>query len=96
MDAAHILKAKRERILQIAAKHGVHKVRVFGSTARGDADEQSDIDLLVDMPAGSTLLDQAALLLELQDALGCKVDVLTEQGLKPRVRERVIREAMPL
>lgn len=96
MAAVYGLKAKRERILQIAVKHGVSKVRVFGSAARGEADEESDIDLLVEMPADSTLLDQAALLLELQDALGCKVDVLTERGLKPRIRDQVMKEAVPL
>ncbi len=93
MGAASILRDKREIILRIASKHGVHRVRVFGSAPRGEADELSDIDLLVDMPANSTLFDQAALQLELQEVLGCRVDILTERGMKPRIRERVIKEA---
>ena len=96
MDAGQILKAERERILQIAAKHRVRRIRVFGSVARGDADHQSDLDLLVEMPAGSTLLDQAALQVELEKTLGCRVDILSENGMKPRVRERVMKEAQPV
>jgi predicted nucleotidyltransferase len=90
------LKDKRDAILCICAKHGAHNVRVFGSVARGEADEQSDIDLLVEFDPGRSLLDHAALWLELQDLLGCKVDVLSDRGIKPRIRERVLREAIPL
>lgn len=91
-----LLKAKREDILRIAAKHGARNVRVFGSVARGEADEQSDIDLLVEMESDRSLLDHAALWLELQEILGCKVDVVSERGIKPRIRERVLKEAVPL
>ncbi len=91
-----LLKAKREDILRIAAKHGARNVRVFGSVARGEADEQSDIDLLVEMESDRSLLDHAALWLELQEVLGCKVDVVSERGIKPRIRERVLKEAVPL
>jgi uncharacterized protein len=90
------LKEKREAILCICAKHGARNVRVFGSVARGEADEQSDIDLLVEFDPGRSLLDHAALWLELQDLLGCKLDVLSDRGIKPRIRERVLREAIPL
>ncbi len=96
MGIEELLRDKRDEIVRIAAKHGARNVRVFGSVARGDADEQSDVDLLVDMEAGRSLLDHAALWIELQDVLGRKVDVLSERGIKPRIRDRVLREAVPL
>ena len=96
MSFEHLLKEKREEILRIAAKHGARNVRVFGSVARGEADEQSDIDLVVEFEPGRSLLDHAALWLELQELLGCKVDVVSERGIKPRIRDRVLREAVPL
>jgi predicted nucleotidyltransferase len=91
-----LLKEKRESILDICAKHGARNVRVFGSVARGEADEQSDIDLLVDMEPGRSLLDLGGLLMDLQALLGQNVDVVTERGLKPRIRERVLAEAVAL
>ncbi|MCP9469508.1 MAG: nucleotidyltransferase family protein [Nitrospira sp.] len=96
MTVEQLLKEKREEILRVAAKHGARNVRVFGSVARGEADEQSDIDLLVEFEAGRSLLDHAALWLELQELLGCKVDVVSDRGIKPRIRDRVLREAVPL
>jgi uncharacterized protein len=96
MTLEELLKEKRDAILCICAKHGAHNVRVFGSVARGEADEQSDIDLLVEFEPGRSLFDHAALWLELQDLLGCKLDVLSDRGIKPRIRERVLREAIPL
>jgi hypothetical protein len=90
------LKEQRETILRICAKHGARNVRVFGSVARGEADEQSDIDLLVDMEPGRTLLDLGGLLMDLQALLGHNVDVVTKRGLKPRIRERVLAEAVAL
>jgi uncharacterized protein len=96
MTVQELLREKREKILQIAAAHGARNVRVFGSVVRGEADEASDIDLLVTLQPGTTLLDHAALILELEDLLGCKVDVASDRGLRPRVRERVMSEAMPL
>jgi hypothetical protein len=71
-------------------------VRVFGSVARGDSDEKSDLDLLVAMEPGRSLLDRAALGLELEELLGCRVDVANDRGIKARIRERVLREAKPL
>jgi predicted nucleotidyltransferase len=68
------LRVKREEILQIAAEHGARTVRVFGSVARGEADTASDLDLLVEMEPGRSLLDLGGLLMELQDLLGCRVD----------------------
>jgi len=91
-----LLRAKREDVLRLCAKYGARNVRVFGSVARGDADEQSDIDLLVEFDSERSLLDHAGLWLELQELLGVKVDVVSERGLKARIRERVLQEAVPL
>ena len=87
---------KREEILLIAARHGARNVRIFGSVARSDAGRDSDVDVLVDLESGRSLFDLGGLLMELQDLLGCPVDVVTEKGLRPRIRERVLREALPL
>jgi len=91
-----LLREKREDILRIASKRGASNVRVFGSVARGEADSKSDIDLLVDLEPGRSLFDLGGLLMDLQDLLGYKVDVVTERGLRERIRERVLKEAVPL
>jgi Predicted nucleotidyltransferases len=96
MTLEALLKAKRDEILQVCAKYGARNVRVFGSVARGEADEQSDIDLLVEFEPNRSLLDHAGLWVELQELLGVKVDVVSERGLKPRIRQRVLQEAIPL
>ncbi len=96
MNADQILKARRLEILELAARHGAHNVRVFGSVARGAADEESDLDLLVDLDPERSLLDLGGLLMELQKLLGIPVDVITESGLRPRLREKVLKEAVPL
>lgn len=93
MDIAEVLEAKKDEILRIAAKHGARNVRVFGSVARGEATPDSDVDFLVDMEPGRTLFDMGGLLMDLRDLLGLPVDVVTEQGLKPRIRDRVLKEA---
>ena len=90
------LRAKREAILQIAGRYGAHELRVFGSVVRGEADVRSDIDFLVELKPGRSLLDLGGLLMDLQDYLQCRVDVMTPAMLKPRIRERVLREATPL
>jgi uncharacterized protein len=90
------LQAKREEILAVATKYGAYNVRIFGSVARGDADAESDVDFLVEMAAERTLFDLGGLLMELQDLLNCQVDVVTEKGLRQRIRERVLSEAIPL
>jgi uncharacterized protein len=90
------LRARREQILATARRHGARTLRVFGSVARGDADVESDVDFLVELEPGRSLLDQGALLMELQEQLGCRVDVMTEAGLRPSVRARVLQEAIAL
>ena len=96
MTVKDALQEHREEILKLAAQHGATDVRLFGSAARGDADELSDIDFLVRMIPGRSLLDLGALLMDLQDLLGRRVDVVTERGLRPRMRERVLRDAVPV
>src|SRR6266576_4011942 len=91
-----LLQTKREDILRTANRYGAFNVRVFGSVVRGGADSESDIDLLVDMEPGRSLLDLSGLLIDLEDMLGCNVDVVTERGLRGRIRERVLREAVTL
>ena len=96
MDLRQTLNEKREKILRIAAVHGASNVRIFGSVARGEAGPQSDLDVLVDLDPGRSLFDLGAFLMDLQDLLGCKVDVVTEKGLHWYVRARVLEEAVPL
>lgn len=96
MNIYEILQAKREEILQIGAKYGAYNIRIFGSVARREADMNSDVDFLVEMAPGRSLFDLGGLLMELQDVLGCEVDVVTEKGLRQRIRERVLSEAIPL
>jgi hypothetical protein len=96
MGINELLRGKREEIIRVAAKHGARNVRVFGSVVRGEADEKSDIDFLVEMEQGRSLFDMGGLLMDLQDMLGRKVDVATEQSLKPRIRARVLQEAVAL
>ena len=88
------LASVRAEILAAVARHGATNVRVFGSVARGDADATSDVDFLVDFEPGRSLLDLAGLLVDLEDLLGHSVDVVTEPGLKARIRQRVLAEAV--
>ena len=88
-----IFQKKRREILRIAGLYGASNVRVFGSFSRGDADDNSDVDILVDLEKGRSLMDMGGLLMDLQTLLGRPVDVVTEKGLRPRIRERVLREA---
>jgi len=94
MPLDELIKTKREDILCTAAKYGAYNVRVFGSVARGEADKKSDIDLLVDMEPGRSLLDPGGLLTDLEDLLGCNVDVVTEDSLRTHIKERVLKEAV--
>lgn len=91
------VREKREAIAEIAAKHGAFNVRIFGSVARGEETENSDIDLLIDYDLAKTSpWFPGGLLMDLQDLLQCKVDIVTEKGLSPLIRERVLQEAQPL
>jgi predicted nucleotidyltransferase len=90
------LRARRDEILEIAARRGAQNLRVFGSIARGDADGRSDVDFLVDMDRGRSLFDMGGLLMDLSELLECEVDVVTEKGLRERIRARVLAEAQPL
>ena len=90
------LQEQRAEIIAIAAKHGAYNVRIFGSVARHEADSASDLDLLVEMEPERSLFDLGGLLMDLQELLGCQVDVVTEKGLRGRIRERVLKEAIDL
>jgi predicted nucleotidyltransferase len=100
MGSAHVdlqlLVSRREAILAAARRRGADNVRVFGSVARGDADAGSDVDLLVDLEPGRSLFDLGGLLMDLEEVIGAPVDLVTEKGLRPRLRERVLREAVSL
>jgi predicted nucleotidyltransferase len=96
MATDDLLRERREEILRIAARHGARNVRVFGSVARGEAGDESDVDLLVEFEPGRTLLDQPDLVVELEELLGRKVHVVTEGGLYWLLRRRILKEARPL
>jgi len=96
MKFEELITQKREAILNLAAKHGACNVRIFGSVARGDAREDSDIDFLIDLGEKLSPWFPVRFIRDLENLLGCKVDVITEKGLKERIRERVIQEAVPL
>lgn len=96
MHLDELLKEKREAILQVAARHGAQNVRVFGSAARGEAGEQSDIDLLVDTTENTSPWFPVGLIQELEDLLGRKVDVVTEEGIYWLLRRRILKEARSL
>jgi predicted nucleotidyltransferase len=96
MGLNELLREKRKEILEIAARHGAYNIRVFGSVARGEADEQSDVDVLLELGPDRSLLDLGGFLADLEDLLKCKVDVVTERGLKTRIRDRVLQEAVLL
>jgi uncharacterized protein len=90
------LRARRPEIMAHATEHGARNVRVFGSIARGEAGASSDVDLLVEMEPGRNLLDLSGLWQDLEDLLGTHVDVLTDGGVSPHMRDRIFAEAVPL
>ena len=94
MSINKLLKEHRLDILAIAAKHGAGNVRVFGSVVRDESVPGSDVDFLVEMEPGRSLLDMGGLLMDLQDLLGVDVDVVTENGLRKRIRQHVIEQAV--
>jgi predicted nucleotidyltransferase len=85
---------RRMEILALAEKYGARNVRVFGSVARGEAHPDSDIDFLVELEPGRSLFDLGGLLYDLQSLLGVEVDVVTEKGLRARIRDQVLQEAI--
>ena len=96
MGVDELLRAERERIRALAARHGARNVRVFGSVARGEASPDSDVDFLVDMEPGRSLLDLVAFWHDLEELLGRHVDVITEGGLSPHLSTVIRAEAMSL
>jgi uncharacterized protein len=90
------IRAQREVLLGIASRHGARNLRLFGSAVRGIAGRDSDIDLLVDLEPGRTLLDLGGLLMEIQGVVGARVDVALERMLRPELRVQVLRETVPL
>lgn len=96
MSVEALLKEKRQEILRVAAKYGARRIRIFGSVVRGEADADSDLDFLVELEPGRSLLDLGGLQFELESLLSRRVDVVTERGLKARIRERVLQEAVPV
>ena len=96
MNLYQLIQQKRRQVLEIAQRHGAHNVRLFGSVARGETTETSDLDLLIEMEPGRNLLDVIAIKQDLEDLLGCKVDVVTEAAISPYLKENVLREAVRL
>ena len=96
MDVSFILKTKKDLIISLAKKHGAYNVRVFGSASRNESGEKSDLDLLVQMEEGRSQLDLIGLWQDLEEALGCKVDVITEGGISPYLRDKIHQEAKAL
>ena len=96
MGIAEIIQGKKEQILALAAKHGASNIRVFGSVANGTADQDSDIDFLVDLEQDRSLFDLGGLLMDLQQLLNRNVDVVTENGLHWYIKDRILSEAKPL
>jgi predicted nucleotidyltransferase len=96
MGTDEILKSKRGEILALATQRGIKNLRVFGSVARGQAGPDSDVDFLVDVEPGRTYLDMGAFLMDLQDLLGRKVDLVTERALHASIKSQILKEAVPL
>ncbi len=96
LTISELIRDKREAIIEIAAKHGATQVRVIGSVARGEARPDSDIDLLVTWAAETSLFDQAALIRDLEDLLGRRVDIASDGWVRPKIRESIYRDAISL
>jgi hypothetical protein len=96
MDTRELLKNKREEILKVAAKHGVRRIRVFGSMARGDARPDSDVDFLVETGPKHSAFFPGGLVLDLENLLGRHVDVVEPEGIYPPLKEAILKEAVPL
>ncbi|MBI4665157.1 MAG: nucleotidyltransferase family protein [Nitrospinae bacterium] len=96
MNTKALLIQKRDDILRIAREHGARGIRLFGSVARGEELPDSDVDFLVELEEGRSLLDLGGMQMDLQDLLGRKIDIVTEKGVRPRIKDRIYREAVPI
>ena len=96
MSVSNTIKSRREEILEIAKKFGAKNIRVFGSMARGEESPESDLDIIVDMEKGSSLLDIIAIKQDIEELLGRKVDIVTEASISPYIRRTILREAVNL
>jgi uncharacterized protein len=96
MNHRQILKEKRLEILKIAKTYGASNIRIFGSVARGEANSNSDIDFLMDIESGKNLLNRISLIQDLEDLLGCKVDIAKPENLHESIKEKVLQEAISL
>jgi predicted nucleotidyltransferase len=96
MGISQVLRDKRDEIVRIASRHGAANIRIFGSVARGEAGPESDIDLLIDVGSQTSSWFPAGLIIDLENLLGRRVEVVTERALDPQIREHVLGEAVPL
>jgi uncharacterized protein len=96
VDLDSVLRGNRDEILRIATRHGARDIRIFGSVARGDSGPNSDIDILLKLDPGRSLLDIIAIQQDVEDLIGCEVDVVTEAAISAYIREEVLREAIGL
>ena len=96
MSVQDLLKNKRDEILGIAAKHGAYNVRVFGSVIHGDEEPESDIDFLIDVGVEHSKFFPGGLIVDLEDLLGRRVDIVTENALHWYIRDRVLKEESTL
>ena len=95
MDNNLILKEEiKEKIISILVKHGIKRILVFGSYARNEAKPTSDLDLIVDFPEGTSLLDHVGIEIELSEALNMKIDLLSRNGISPYIKDNVLKEAI--
>jgi uncharacterized protein len=96
MNRMDQIRSQRDAILRLAAQHGIRRVRVFGSVVRGESSPHGDVDVLVDIEPGRSLLDQVGFEQDLEALLGCEVDVVVEGGISPYLEQRILQEAQPL
>ena len=96
MGLEQLVREKSADIKTIAAKHGAKNIRVFGSVVRGEAGPDSDVDFLIDTGPSTSSWFPGGLILDLEEILGCRVEIVTERGLNPYIREHILREAVPL
>ena len=96
MITSRDLRSRRDEIFKIAALHGAKDLRIFGSVARGETTQSSDLDVLIRLEPGRSLLDLIGIKQDLEDLLGCSVDVVTEEAVSPHIRDQVLKDAVSL